>query len=414
MVFSKSDTAIIRELAKQVRDIADLPRQKETIKAWKAMNGLKPLRPMVMIDQIPWHEMNVNDELTLRCADKAARNIEKDFRMILYRWNHMPADFVVGREFRVGRAIAGWDFGLRVDEEKAVSDPQNSVVGHLYHDQLQTEADLEKIRMPVLSHDRQETARRVSEMEELFGGILVVAEDCDAPMFNIWDRIVTWRGAENVLIDLGERPEFIRKLMGRATAAYAALVDQLEALGAMTGPQDWIHCTGAFTDDLPAPGFVPGRARAKDMWVAGMAQIFSSVSPAMHQEFELEYVNPLYARFGLVYYGCCEPLDRKMDVVRKIPNVRKISMSPWVDVDAAAGQIGRNYVFSRKPSPALLACDDWNPAAAEKDLRQTLDACRRSGCPVELIMKDVSTVRYQPQRLWEWAAIASRLAEEYA
>ncbi len=27
-------------------------------------------------------------------------------------------------------------------------------------------------------------------------------------------------------------------------------------------------------------------------------------------------------------------------------------------------------------------------------------------------MKDISTVRYQPQRLWEWAEIAMEVAEE--
>ena len=37
-----------------------------------------------------------------------------------------------------------------------------------------------------------------------------------------------------------------------------------------------------------------------------------------------------------------------------------------------------------------------------------------SPCHVELIMKDISTVRYQPQRLWEWAAIAMEVAEEFA
>ena len=29
-------------------------------------------------------------------------------------------------------------------------------------------------------------------------------------------------------------------------------------------------------------------------------------------------------------------------------------------------------------------------------------------------MKDISTVRYQPQRLWEWATIAMEVAEEFA
>jgi hypothetical protein len=140
-----------------------------------------------------------------------------------------------------------------------------------------------------------------------------------------------------------------------------------------------------------------------------MAQIFASVSPAMHQEFELDYAVRWYSRFGLVYYGCCEPLHDKIDIVRRIPHLRKISMSPWTDVEVGAERIGRDVVFSRKPSPALLAGDTWNPAAVERDLRNTLESCRRYGCPLEFILKDISTVRYQPQRLWEWADIAMRV-----
>jgi hypothetical protein len=412
MTFSKADCEVLRELGRHVAEIAALPRQQETIQLWKALNGLKPVRPMVMIDQIPWHEMNVDDELTLRCQDAGARKLEDSLRQVLYRWKHMPADFVVPGYVVAPRAIGGLDFGVRVDEDRAVQDPQNTVVGHLYHDQLATEQDLEKIRMPVVRHDASETQKRVDELRSVFDGVLEVKVGGLTPMLNVWDRIVMWRGAESVLVDLGERPEFIHKLMRRVTDAYISIVDQLDQQGLMSGTEDWIHCTGAFTDDLPAPGYDPTRVRARDVWVAGMAQIFSSVSPAMHQEFDLDYLNPLYARFGLVYYGCCEPLDRKMDLVRKIPRLRKVSMSPWVDVELGAAQIGREFVFSRKPSPALLAGDRWDPAAVERDLRATLDACRQHGCPLELILKDISTVNYQPQRLWEWARIAQRLVSE--
>ena len=33
---------------------------------------------------------------------------------------------------------------------------------------------------------------------------------------------------------------------------------------------------------------------------------------------------------------------------------------------------------------------------------------------VELIFKDISTVRREPKRLWEWEKIAMRVAEDYA
>ena len=41
--------------------------------------------------------------------------------------------------------------------------------------------------------------------------------------------------------------------------------------------------------------------------------------------------------------GCCDPLDGKMKEVRMLPNVRKISMSPWVNQDRGAAAIGRDY-----------------------------------------------------------------------
>jgi hypothetical protein len=188
-------------------------------------------------------------------------------------------------------------------------------------------------------------------------------------------------------------------------------LDQLEAQGLLGSGQAIIHCSGAYTDELPAPGFDPARSRAKDLWSCGMAQIFSTVSPAMHQEFELDYAARWYSRFGLVYYGCCEPLDGKIDIIRGIPHVRKISMSPWVNQEKGAEKIGPDFVFSRKPSPAFLATDAWDPGAVEKDLRETLACCQRHGCPLEFILKDISTVRYEPQRLWEWADIAMRVVQ---
>jgi len=68
-------------------------------------------------------------------------------------------------------------------------------------------------------------------------------------------------------------------------------------------------------------------------------------------------------------------------------------------------------VFSRKPSPALLAVDSFDPEAVRRDLKATLDVCRRHGCSVELILKDISTIRYEPRRLDEWARVAMELVQ---
>jgi hypothetical protein len=400
---------VLRDLAGQVAEIAASTVQQETIALWKALNALQPVRPMVMIDQIAWHEMNVDDELTPRCEDGFCRHLEGRLRRTLYSWRHLRADMVVEPVIEIPKAIRNSGYGLGVVEECVAIDPRNDVVSHHYVDQLRVEADLDKIHMPEISLDEAATAEAEEKAHDIFDGLLEVRLQGACPSYAPLDTIVMWRGAEPLLYDMADRPEFIHRIIARVTQGQLYMLDQLEAQGLLGSQQQTIHCTGAYTDELPAPGCDPAHPRAKDLWTCGMSQIFSTVSPAMHEEFELPYLGPWFARFGLAYYGCCEPLDKKLPMIRKLPNVRKISMSPWVDVEYGASQIGREFVFSRKPSPAFLAVDDWNPAAVERDLRETLEACARHGCPVELILKDISTVRYQPQRLWEWAETARRV-----
>jgi len=412
MAISQQDREILRELGRQVAEIAALPAQQETISLWKSLNGLRPRRPMVRIDQICWHEMDVDDELKPRSEDKFCRALEGGLRRTLYLWRHLPVDMVVQPFLEMGRAIRNSGFGISVDEERRVSDPANSVVSHRYHDLLKTDEDLAKIRTPQVSEDKEATARTRERVGEIFAGVLGARMCGTTLFFSPWDAIVQWRGAEAMLMDLAERPEFMHRIMGRTTEAYLSMLDQLEAQGLLEPAQSTIHCTGAHSDELPAAGFDPNRPRARDAWTAGMAQIFSSVSVAMHKEFELDYAVKWYERFGLVYYGCCEPLDGKIDIIRAIPHVRKISMSPWVNLALGAERIGRDFVFSRKPNPAFLAGDDWDIQLVERDLRETARECRKHGCPLEFILKDISTVRYQPRRLWEWAEAAMRVAKE--
>ena len=95
MAISRSDREVLRTLASEIAEIAALPVQQETITLWKALNGLKPVRPMVLVDEIPWHEMNVDDELIHQCEHPWARDQEDQLRKTIYQWKHLPADMVV-------------------------------------------------------------------------------------------------------------------------------------------------------------------------------------------------------------------------------------------------------------------------------------------------------------------------------
>ena len=408
----QKDRDILRRLAEEQAEIAALPVQEEKRGLWRKLNARNPARPMVMIDQVCWHEMNIDNELTLRCTDPECRSYEEFLRRTLYQWRHFPVDMVVEPFIRVPKAVTNTGFGIQIHENIAVSDPHNDVVGHKYLNQFRTMDDLEKIKTPHITHDPAETGRRLAVAHELFDGLLEVRPwGYDPSYMSTWDPISQWMGVENALYALVDQPELMHGIVGRVTDGYLSLLDQLEGQGLLCQPQSLIHCTGAYSTELPAPGYDPHRPRTQDLWMFGMAQMFSTVSPRMFKEFEVDYTPRICERFGLVYYGCCDPLDGKMEQVRLIPNVRKISMSPWVDQARGAAEIGRDYVFSRKPSPALLAFDTFDPQQVRQDLQATVHICEQHNCPLEIILKDISTVRYQPERLFQWAEVARQVVE---
>jgi hypothetical protein len=443
VAMDQNDREIIRELAKQVAAVAALPVQHETIALWKALNDLHPVRPMVLLDGIPWHEMNVDGELTLQTEDPFCRGVENMLRRTLYQWRHMRADMVVEPEIVMPKVMSMDGFGISIHERIEALDPDNDVVSHEFADQLSTEDDLAKIHAPVVTLDEAATANVEARAHELFDGILPVRMQGWLPEANqwpalaaqpgtkalvtgmwpdgsgnlaygLWDLIVYWRGAENTLYDLAARPDFMHRVMDKLLDAHLAMLDQIEGMGLLGHSQGRIRSTGAYTDDLPAPGFNPAHPRTQDVWTSAMAQILTAVSPAMFKEFEVDYAVKWCERFGLVYFGCCEALDNKMEYVRQVPNVRKVTMTQLADVERGAEQIGRDFVFSRKPNPAFIAGDSWDPEFVKRDLRDTIERCARHENPLELIFKGISTVRGQPQRLWEWADVAMGLVENQA
>lgn len=401
------DFEVLRELAKTKAQIAALPVQQQTKDAWRALNRLKPIRPMVIIDQCPWNELNIDGALDLHCENEFLREIEQQLRRELLAWRYFPADMVVEPYIKIDRVIHGMQL-IEPQEDTKAWDPANQIVGHAYHDLFKTEEDIEKkIPMPRVWVDEDKTERRLAMAHEAFDGILDVVAGGVTPYLAIWDRIVERHGVENSLIDIIDRPEFMHRLVNRLVAFYQSLTDQLEQLGLFDDHQPTIHCSGAYTDELPKEGYTPGKPRACDTWTCGMAQIFATVSPAVHDEFEIQPLQPLLERYGLVYYGCCEPLHDRIHLVRKIKNVRKISVSPWADVDIAAEQIGSDYVMSCKPTPALLAVTSLDGDAVKKYIRHVMDICKQNNTPVEFILKDISTVRYKPENLIEWEKIAT-------
>ncbi|MGQ9629223.1 MAG: hypothetical protein ACUVXI_02780 [bacterium] len=416
MNIPEKDRSILRRLAERVAEIASLPVNREKAAEWARLNGLRKGRPLVWINEIPWHEMDANGELELQTTNDFCRQVEQELRRTIYLWNHMRVDMVVEPKFYSPLVIHDTGFGIREDVDFIRQDERGGILSREFHPQIRDEKDLEKIKTPQVTHDEGASERNYQTLVDLFGDILTVEKRGIVHFwFAPWDLLITWWGVQEALMDLVLRPELVHQAMDRLVNAYLSRLEQWERLNLLSFAEGNYRVGSGglgYTDELPQADFDPAHVRPIDQWGCATAQIFSDVSPEMHEEFALQYERRWLDRFGLSYYGCCEPLHNKIDVLKSIPNLRKISMSPWADVEKTVERTEGKYVLSHKPSPAVLATDNWNPRRARENLENVLERTR--GCVVEVIMKDISTVRYEPQRLWEWSQIAMEVVEKYA
>ena len=145
MNIKKEKLIALRTLAQEYMEIASLPVQREKMELWKAFNRHDNTRPMVLIDQLPWHELNGEGELNCVCQDPFLQNIELRMRQTIYQWKHFPVDMVVEPFLTIPFSVNNSGCGLKVIEDIAVWDPNNYVVSHTFTNQLQEPEDLEKI-----------------------------------------------------------------------------------------------------------------------------------------------------------------------------------------------------------------------------------------------------------------------------
>jgi len=72
---------------------------------------------------------------------------------------------------------------------------------------LQTEEDLQKIIIPQVFYDEKTTKNNLEKAHELLDVILDIRLQGYLPNIHSWDLISTWKGVENALYDLADRPE---------------------------------------------------------------------------------------------------------------------------------------------------------------------------------------------------------------
>ena len=403
---TQQDKYIVRELAKQYMELATDERQEKMNRRMKAINDLNPVRPPVLIDEIPWYQMNMDGALDCLCEDSSARRVETMFRRAIYRRKYFRADTIMEPFYRVTMSYDSSGLGLTWKDEIRRTDEVNNIVSHHYEDLLEDEENLELIRIPTFTARPDRDQAAMAFYTDLLGDAMPVKLCGRGYLYDAaWDKIVRYRGMEAVIYDFYDRPEYLHAIRQRFLDIVKAEMDFVEKHLHVDPTAPVLHCTPAAVSGLAEDGW-------KATWYRTMAQGFSDVSPAMHEEFDIRYSLQIAERYAYTYYGCCEPLDRKLDVIFKIPNLRKVGVAPWAKEEVMAERLGDRYVYARKPNPAHVAIRT-DSEVIRRETENTVKLCQKYGCPVEFVLKDISTVSHRPENLMIWSQTVSAVLDSY-
>ena len=402
MNLSKEEIARLRELGRRIQEVGSLPEQKMRREGWERFNTLWRERPRVLIDQIPWNELNVDGCLDNKVREPYWQGVETWMLRELYKWDHMRADMVVDPYVKLPLPIENSGWGIQPKITRLRMDQTSDVYSQAMENMIPEPEDIEKLHTPTLTLNEEKRDQIAETADEVFDGVAQWRFTGLIMHLGAWDNIAFWMGVENCYLELMDRPEMMHALMEKMTQGYLGMIEQANRQHLFDTREHYCHCSQTYRPDDPAAPF----GQSRDAWAFGLAQLFTAVSPKITEEFECAYMKRIFPHFKHIYYGCCDRLDDRMEIVSRLPNVRKISCSPWSEREAFAEKLPRHIIMSNKPSPALLATQDFDEEAVRADLRRTILCARKNGVQLEMILKDISTVRYRPERLWRFSEIA--------
>lgn len=389
------DREILRALANRQLEHAGSEKNRQRIALWYRHNDLEGgTRPLVNIE-LDTFAQELVDPL-LQCEDEAARGLERELWLNFYNLETFDDDWVVPDYFPVRWESYFHPFGFDVQVEHAGGE---DAVGHRFvHPIGDLEEDYEKLGPSVYGVDRAATEAKMALAEDAFGDILPVRATTQCLYAVPTQQVVHLMGMENMMFALYDCPELFHQMMGRLADDYIAWFRQMEQDGFLvpTVEFQWLgQGSRCFTNTLKKDAPV----KTTDLWGFMDSQETVSISPEMYAEFIFPYYERIARVYGRLSYGCCEPVDPVWDKVSRLPNLRKVSISPWCNEEKMGEALrGGSVIYHRKPSPNFLGVAG---ALDEDAVRAHIAATAKAagGCTLEVAQRDVYTVGSDAQKV---------------
>ncbi len=402
---SAEDRKILRETAKKQMDFACQERNKILKEKWYLHNALRGETPMVVLES--W---GFNDEVItprLKCTGEFARKTEFELYQNFVNQELFDDDRVTPDRFEMGYHTEFKLYDLDMHKEFATGreEEDTSGVSMRFLPVIEDlEDDFHKIKPSIFSVDIEGTEQEFQLLTDTFGDILPVKMKMDCLYSVPTQLIIHLMGMENMMLNLAQYPDLFKKLMDQAaddTLAYYDMLEENHLILPTTEYESVGQGTFAFNHELPDTPTVDGRyLTRRDVWGYMDSQETLSISPKMFEEIIFPCYEKIGSQFGLLSYGCCEPVDRVWDnCISKFKNLRKVSISPWCNEEFMGERLrGSSIIYHRKPAATFLGVSGRNldEEAFRKYIRRSLTAAR--GCKMEITQRDIYTIDNNVQK----------------
>jgi hypothetical protein len=403
---AQRERTTVRGLATQLAERAASDEYEARRRRWRDVNALrKPDRAPVWCRPVGcWNELLPPE--SLECRDPWLRRIETTLRQHLYK-DSIGDDSIVEPWWGVPAAFDR-------DQEHTWGLPTQQLIGHTdtggwrYDVPIKAEEDFETVSIPTFTYNEQRTNEALERMDDLLGDIMPVRLTCGPPLgAGLGSVVDQLRGMGRMMADLAERPHVIHRLMRKLLEGTLRAMRVAEDTGLLTpnnhGPMSCSDPINGRPDDGPV--------RLENLWCVANSQEFDLVSPAMWEEFLLNYQMPIFQQYGLVQYGCCESLTTKIDGVLRIPNLRTFVSSAWTDLDKVIAACGDHYtIMWRQKATDVVFAPDMGPIRTHLEEGMS----KLQGCYYQVVLRELQTLNGRLDRLHNWAQTAIEVAEKYA
>jgi hypothetical protein len=398
----------VRDLAAEVVAIAREPRMAAIKKRWCDVNGLRrPDHAPVWCNPVGlWKELIPDSRLC--CSEPLLRNLEMTFKKLLYK-REIDDDTPVNDYYKASMifdVVPENVYGVDIVRETLAT----AGSAWQYKPALQTPEDFDKLRIPQYRYNPQKSAAATAKLEEVLSGIMPVRLVPFGGYFSIatiCQPAADLRGMEQMMMDMVLEPELVHRLMRVVFEGAMRFLDAVEAAGKIVPNND----EAMFISDPLRSGVNEKDYSLKDCWIAGNSQELDQVSPAMFEEFLLDYQKKIFARFGAVSYGCCENLSNKMEPVLAIPNLRIMVCSAWTNLDKLIERVGTKHCIMWRHKASDVVCPD-DTLALKKLINE--GARKLQGCYYQAILRELQTQMGHDNRLYEWTQITKEAASKYS